>query len=92
LAIPILYGKNNFSFSYLFKNSILRNVLKIKSKTKMDQSFFYGFVVGYNFSRFTLSSLLMSGIALYMYDPTIYQYENLASIVETGLNFVQKLK
>lgn len=58
----------------------------------MDQSFFYGFVVGYNFSRFTLSSLLMSGIALYMYDPTIYQYENLASIVETGLNFVQKLK
>ena len=60
----------------------------------MDASFLYGFLVGVNLGRFTnlFSSVLISGVTLYMYDPTLYRYDNLATMANTTLSLVKTIK
>lgn len=60
----------------------------------MEPQFLYGFLAGVNIGRFTnlLTSIVISGVTLYVYDPSIYQYENLELAANTTLSLISRFQ
>ena len=60
----------------------------------MDSQFLYGFLAGVNIGRFTnlLTSVIISGVTLYVYDPDIYRYENLELAANTTMSLVERFR
>lgn len=60
----------------------------------METNFLYGFLLGMNVGRFTnlFSTVVVSGIALYIHDPNVYNYENLSSVANTTMTLIKSFR
>ena len=60
-----------------------------KSKIEMDKNIVYGFIGGLFVGRYTgiVSNLVITGMALYFYNPEIYSY----TTIETAKLYVKTL-